>query len=352
MRNRYGAHLRRLLASRYSVDFTLALHDVDVFDQQVAAYPAISIMRHAPQGLAVVADTRRAFDAGEAKAIVAWTRDLSSPPIANGRFEIGRLPHWFGGRESWPAGSPARLALIEDLNDRFALLEDETTGTRVGIGVATGADSVFVTASAEIDVEPDRLLPLTMVRDTKTGKLDWSGSHLVNPWDAEGRLVDLPAYPRLQAYYERHSLALRQRYVARRRAEQWYRTIDKVDHPLTARPKLLFPDMKVTINPVLDEGGFYPHHNLYYIVSESWDLRVLGGLLLSRVAQAFVEAYAVKMRGGTLRFQAQYLRRIRLPRQEALSGNDKSALADAFTQRDADAATEVAIRAYGLRAGC
>jgi hypothetical protein len=106
--------------------------------------------------------------------------------------------------------------------------------------------------------------------------------------------------------------------------------------------------MKTTIHPVLDEGGFYPHHNLYYIVSDGWDLRVLGGLLLSRVAQAFVEAYGVRMRGGTLRFQAQYLRRIRVPRPEAISAADQAALAAAFDRRDSRAATEAALRVYEI----
>ncbi len=346
MRNRYGSHLRRLIASHYSVDTTVVMHDVNVFEQQVAAYPAITIVRKASQGPAVVADTRRTFTAADASAVVAWARDRDSAPITNPHFEIARLPRWFDGSDSWPAGSPRQLATIEDLNARFPLLENKATGTRVGIGVATGADSVFVSTCAE--VEPDRLLPLSMVRDTKAGTLNWSGSYLVNPWDANGNLVDLSTHPRLRAYFETHSSALRQRYVARRLRDQWYRTIDKIDHSLTARPKLLFPDLKPTIHPVLDEGGLYPHHNLYYIVSDTWDLRVLGGLLLSRVAQAFVEAYAVKMRGGTLRFQAQYLRRIRLPHPAVLTDDDNAALADAFTARDVDAATRVSARLYGV----
>jgi len=110
----------------------------------------------------------------------------------------------------------------------------------------------------------------------------------------------------------------------------------------------LIPDMRLTIHPVLDEGKTYPHHNLYYVVSETWDLRVLGGLLLSRVAQAFIEAYAVKMRGGTLRFQAQYLRRIRVPRLSDLSEQDCHELGDAFDRRDVEAATRVALHLYGL----
>jgi adenine-specific DNA-methyltransferase len=94
--------------------------------------------------------------------------------------------------------------------------------------------------------------------------------------------------------------------------------------------------------------GLYPHHNLYYIVSDAWDLRVLGGLLLSKVAEAFVAAYAVKMRGGTLRFQAQYLRKIRVPAPSEIDGKDRAALADAFDRRDVRAATQAALRAYGL----
>lgn len=346
MRNQYGRHLRHLVTSRYSVDITIAMHDVDAFEAPVAAYPAITILRRKPQGSAVLADTTRSFGPDDGSAVFAWIRRRETESVSNSRYEIARLPHWFAGDDSWPAGSPARLALIEDLNDRFPPLEDRTTGTRVGIGVATGADSVFVTTDAA--VERDRLLPLSMVRDTVSGSLDWSEHYLVNPWDRKGRLVDLGAYPRLRAYYERHALALRRRHVASKSAAYWYRTIDKVDDTLTARPKLLFPDMKLTIHPVLDEGGLYPHHNLYYIVSDAWDLRVLGGLLLSRVAQAFVEAYAVKMRGGTLRFQAQYLRRIRVPHPDAIQQADRLLLIDAFNNRDTDAATEVAMRVYGI----
>ncbi|MEU8372058.1 Eco57I restriction-modification methylase domain-containing protein [Micromonospora sp. NPDC048894] len=350
MRNQYGRQLRELIAAGYSVDITVNMHDVDAFERQVSAYPAVTVIRRAGQGEAVVVETRRGFGAQDAPGLAeAMSAPGLRPVPAAGvstRYEVARLPHWFTGGESWPAGSPSRLALIEELNDRFPPLEDAHTGTRVGIGVATGADSVFITTDA--DVEPRRLLPLSMVRDTTSGCHSWSGHYLVNPWDADGQLVDLAALPRLRAYYQRHSAALRRRHVAGRRPAQWYRTIDKVDHSLVERPKLLFPDMKTTIHPVLDKGGFYPHHNLYYIVSDSWDLRVLGGLLLSGVAQAFVEAYAVRMRGGTLRFQAQYLRRIRVPRPELISTADRAALTSAFDRRDTRAATRVALRVYGI----
>ncbi|GAA3084209.1 Eco57I restriction-modification methylase domain-containing protein [Streptomyces goshikiensis] len=347
MRNQYGSRLRELVGRSYSVDLVLSMHDVDAFQEQVSAYPAISVIRNGPQGSAVVADTKKSFGPSAMAEFQTWMRAVDQPQISGDSFHAARLPHWFDGTDSWPAGSPARLAMLEDLGDRFGLLEDPSTGTRVGIGVATGADKVFLTQSTDV-VEADRLLPMAMVRDTTSGSLNWSGTHLVNPWDDAGNLVDLGEHPKLASYFDRHSEVLRKRYVAVKQPHRWYKTIDKVDPRLRETPKLLFPDMKLTIHPVLDPGRLYPHHNLYFIVSDSWDMRVLGGILLSRVAEAFVEAYAVKMRGGTLRFQAQYLRRIRVPSPGDISPGDRDALASAFDDRDADAATAAALRVYGL----
>lgn len=349
MRNQYGRSLRSLITRQYSVDLVLTMHDVDAFHEQVAAYPAITIIRNAPQGAAIAADTTGDFGALEARQFCTWTAKTDQGPVNTRSYHAARLPHWFPGDDSWPAASPARLAMLEDLTDRCRLLEDKATGTRVGIGIATGADNVFIVYQEnDADVEGDRLLPLVMVRDTTGGVLNWRGAYLVNPWDPGGGLVSLADYPRLARYFRRHGDGLRKRYVATKQPDRWYKTIDKVDHRLVDRPKLLLPDMKSTIHPVLDRGGLYPHHNLYYIVSDVWDLRVLGGLLLSRVAEAFVAAYAVKMRGGTLRFQAQYLRKIRVPDPAGISDGDRAALVDAFDRRDVQAATAAALRAYGL----
>jgi adenine-specific DNA-methyltransferase len=346
MRNQYGRELRRLVADDFSVESVITMHEVDAFDEQVSAYPAVTVIRRARQGRALVADTTAKCGPADASALARWARKSGSGALRRKAVAASWLPQWFETSESWPSGSPDRLALVEKLRDRFGPLEDQITGTRVGIGVATGADGVFVATGA--DIEADRLLPLSMVRDTRSGTLEWSGHYLINPWDQAGKLVDLKKFPKLREYLEQSGSVLRARHVAGKSPATWYRTIDKVDPTLTARKKLLFPDMKMTIHPVLDQGGYYPHHNLYYVVSDQWDMSVLGGLLLSKVAEAFVDAYAVKMRGGTLRFQAQYLRRIRVPRPDEVSAKDKAALRAAFHKRDAAAATRAAIRVYGL----
>jgi len=351
MHNAYGRALRSLVGEHFSVDVTVVMHDVNAFEEEVSAYPAITVIRRKGQGPAVLADTTAGFGPDEAKKLFQWTQGRQSRPKHTKAFQVARLPHWHSGSDAWPAGSPDRLALIADLEDRFPRLEDPDTGTRVGIGVATGADGVFVTNDPDL-VEPERLLPLSMVRDTRTGTFDWSGHYLVDPWaDGPGRdLADLGRYPRLRAYFEDREGELRKRNIAERRPRDWYRTIDRVDHDLTVKAKLLFPDMKMAMEPVYEGGGYYPHHNLYYVVSDGWPLEVLGGLLLSRVADLFVRTYSVKMRGGTLRFQAQYMRRICVPRLDTVKKADRTALARAFDARDVDKATGVALRVYGLPA--
>lgn len=347
MRNQYGGALRRLVTAGFSVDAVWTMHDVDAFESIVSAYPAITVISRGKQGCAVVADTTEEFTEDSSGELAAWTR-LSGLTSAAGRgYRAYRLPHWFPGEEMWPSGSPERLALIEHLNDHFPVLHDPENGTRVGIGIATGADRVYVTDTPDL-VEPSRLLRLAMVADIRSGTFRWGGKYLVNPWEPDGSAVRLNAYPRLEEYLTGHASTLCNRHTAKAHPSTWYRTIDRVNNDLINRPKLLIQDMRTSINPVLDPGGHYPHHNLYYVVSETWDMEVLGGLLLSRVAQAFIEAYCVRMRGNTLRFQSQYLKKIRIPDPSAIDDAMRDRLRTAFRERDVEAATNAALDAYKL----
>lgn len=347
MRNQYGRFLRQLIAEEFSMESVVEMHTVDAFDTEVSAYPAVTVIRKGTQGPALVAEATNGFGPNEARSLVSWGISAKrEDELHTEAVRASVLPGWFDGSSSWPGGPPDRLAAVKDLESRFPTLEGEDTGTRVGIGVATGADQVFVTTDASA-VESDRLLPLAMAYDTMEGQLHWSEHYLVDPWRSDGSgLVELTEFPKLRDYFEAHSEQLSSRNVAKRRPRDWFRTIDRVDPTLTNRRKLLFPDIKASIHPVLDDGTTYPHHNLYFVVSRDWDLEVLGGLLLSRVAQLFIEAYAVRMRGNYLRFQAQYLRRIRVPRPDEIGKRDARSLRSAFKKRDVDRATAVAERLY------
>jgi len=347
MHNQYGADLRRMVTNGFSVEAVVAMHDVDAFEEQVSAYPAVTMIRRAAQRMAVVANAGMAFESKSAPALTRWVRSRSKS-LSNGAVSAVKLPTWFDSNASWPSGDPANLALLADLESRFLPLENASTGTRVGIGVASGADSVYLTRNAHL-VEPERLLPVLTTSDTKEGRAAWSGTYLVNPWE-DGRLVDLADYPQMERYLTSKNGQVQGRHVAQNNPHRWYRTIDRVEPGLLERDKLVIPDLKSYIQPVLDRGQTYPHHGLYFIASDRWDLEVLGGLLLSDIAELFVAMYCVRMRGGCYRFQAQYLRRIRVPDIDAIGKRDQNQLRTAFEHRDRDAAGAIARRLYGLSA--
>jgi hypothetical protein len=347
MLNHYGGELRQLITSKFAVEAVVEMHEADAFASEVSAYPAVTVIRKGTQHSAVVASVGR--------AAVEDGRELAKGLRRTAGGEAARLPEgvsaarvgtWFGGDEPWPCTSPERLALLKQLEARFQPLESKETGTRVGIGVATGADKIFITKDKAL-VEESRLLPLSLASDISSGLLEWAGHYLINPWDEDG-LVDLGQYPRLKTYLEEHREALERRHVARKNRRAWARTIDRVNTELTGSAKLYVADIKDRLNPVLDRGETYPHHNLYFVQSNGWDLEVLGGLLLSDVAQFFVECYGVRMRGGYLRFQAQYLRRIRVPGPREVTAGQAERLRRAFRGRDAEEATAAALEVYGI----
>lgn len=348
MRAAYGTELRKLVAAKASVEAVIEMHNAPAFEDDVAAYPAVIALQRGQQGAALVASAGQAAGPIEGSSLADAIADL-----AGGRrnslpgFRAATLGAWYRGDTPWPWAEPDALDLLQQLESTFRPLEDPETGTKVGIGVASGADHVFVTADATC-VEADRLLPLAMAYDTRGGTVEWSGHYLVDPWGPDDQLVDLAAFPKLRAYYEAHAKDLTRRNIAARHPTKWYRTIDRVSHGLLGRDKLYFPDMKLQAHPVLDRGRTYPHHNLYFVVSDSWDLEVLGGILLSKVAELFVASYCVKMRGGTLRFQAQYLRRIRVPDPRSVSEAVRERLRDGFRRRDREAATSASLEAYGI----
>jgi len=74
MRNQYGADLRALVSRSYAVDAVLTMHDVDAFEDDVSAYPAVVVLRNGPQRRAVVADASAEFGVEDAKRLSRWVK--------------------------------------------------------------------------------------------------------------------------------------------------------------------------------------------------------------------------------------------------------------------------------------
>jgi hypothetical protein len=197
-------------------------------------------------------------------------------------------------------------------------------------------------------VEADRKLPLVMTRDILTGVVQWCGRGVINPFAEDGGLVNLKEYPRLKKYLESRKREISGRHVAQKAPANWYRTIDRIYPALCSRPKLLIPDIKGEAHVVYEEGRLYPHHNLYYVTSDVWELKALQAVLMSGMARLFISIYSTRMRGGYLRFQAQYLRRIRLPHWSDVPAKMRTNLIGAAERKDKAACNAAVFALYGL----
>lgn len=342
MKNRYGGPLRQMVAGGYHLKAYVDMTDTPAFHAEVIAYPAITIITKEKPGKTRIAH-RPAIDKSVLDELARRLLSVDPPPSDGPVKEMADVA---AGAQPWILESPDQLMLIRRLERDYPAIED--AGCKVGIGVATGADKAFIGPFDELDVEDDRKLPLAMTRDIDSGEVKWRGLGIVNPFADAGGLVALDAYPRLKTYLEARRDQIAGRHVAKKAPVNWYRTIDRIYPALADRPKLLIPDIKGDAHIVYEDGRLYPHHNLYFIVSDEWDLRALQAVLRSGIAKLFVSIYATRMRGGYLRFQAQYLRRIRLPRWQNVSPALKDELVDAAGRRDVEACNRAVAKLYGL----
>lgn len=424
VKNKYGGPLRELVADGYRLRHYVDMTDVPAFEGDVIAYPAVFTIERperpsengplrgsgparegtrrrngqggggegAPMEYATLIAERPEIDREGLRSLAAamtthpsaYAHGLTgfgsagdgapaAPHVGHtGDGDDGRVHPVVGavsGKEPWLLNRPEELALLRRLERELPTLEE--AGLRVGIGVATGADRVFIRPLDELDalgVEDERRLPLALAGNVATAgeggatTFEWSGKAVLNPFEDDGSLADLDAYPRFAAYVRRHEGALRKRHVAKKSPARWYRTIDRIWPALTERPKLLIPDIKGGAAVAYDAGTAYPHHNLYYVVvdgarrgeevseaisTRAWDLRALQAVLRSSVAEFFVASYAVRMRGGFLRFQAQYLRRIRVPAWSDVPRPLRDRLSSAASA-DREACDAAAFELYGL----
>ena len=317
VKNDYGRGIRAKIASDYHLAYYVDMYGLDAFEVQVGAYPSITVIERAPLGSVETANAL-SVDAtylrGLADSLISGRTDR--PDVAVLDAVRGSAP--------WLLSKTASLDVIHILEANFPTVGE--AGCRVGIGVATGADKAFIGPFDALDVEDDRKQPLATNKDVPGGQLVWSGKGVVNPWRDEGGLVDLDEYPRLAAHLAPYRELLGQRHTAKGDvARKWHKTIDRITPSLTTEPKLLIPDIKGNGDAIaFDPGTLYPHHNLYFITSTRWNLRALQALLRSGIAQLFVAAYSVKIGGGYLRFQAQNLKRIRVPYWEQISESDQN----------------------------
>ncbi len=209
MQNHYGRKLRELIVQNYHIDTIVKMHEVKSFESDVSAYPAIIRIDNGEGDIKYI-DCNEKFGEFDACEMLEWmhgdhfdyvgktfSATTLSQPIESGVF---------------PLATPQKVKTVINLTHRFPSLEN--SGVRLGIGLATGRDDIYIVYDPDL-VERDRLLPAFNMKDWRKGNQDrecW----IVNPWNSDGTLVELSDYPKLEAYFNQYKPDISSRHVAKK----------------------------------------------------------------------------------------------------------------------------------------
>ncbi len=307
--NQYGKPLREKISTKYNLKKILNIEKSSPFDEVVTAYPCITTIQNSKQ----------------CEKVLFYEDNSKTIDFSNIHFTEVDNPKTY----SWQ-----NLFLHYNINN-IALVGIEEQGFEIGIGVATGADSIFVKQGKELNgIEKSRILPLVKSSDLKNNTFSWNENYLINPYDND-ELCDLKLYPHLQTYFNDNKDTLLKRHTAKKTPNKWYKTIDKIKPELLAKPKLLLPDLTGNKFLFMDEGNYYPHHNIYYITSDNIpSLKILASILMSDFTKNQMSQIGIRMNGGLPRFQSQVLKQLKIPNISQLSLLDKDELVQAYENQN------------------
>lgn len=335
-KNIYGASLRKLISEKYSLELFLEIYGANAFESDVMTYPAITQIAKTDSDRTVLI-TESSFTHGEAVEVLEAINGASS----NIQLRKGIVD----GGSPWLIATFEQKALIRKLESKYPALEE--TGCKVYIGAATGANKVYVVHSLNVDIEESRLLPVVTANELKSGSLQWNGKYIINTYDKNG-IINLEEFPKLEKYLNQHKELLCNRHVAKLDTAKWFKTIDRVYEERASMEKLLIPDISSQPVVIYDKGQFHPNNSIYYISSDNWNLHALRVVLLSGVTKLFISSYSTKIANGYLRFQAQHLRKLRLPLWSGVEDKLKAKMIEAGMSNDVTSFTELTCEMYGL----
>lgn len=307
LKNEYGKKLRQYISAAYSLDYIIDIEQVNAFSENVLAYPSIILVSNT-------------FDNRSTK--MASVNDLHS------------LNHSLTFKEKKRTDDASWDSLFTDtFTGELHTLEQQ--GLSLGIGVATGADKILISTELPSTVEPELLLPIINAKDLSGNSFSPKGLYLLNPYLNDGSLIELERYPLAAKYLSQYKEVLENRHIVKNCGRKWYALIDKVKPDLKDEPKILLPDISGNNVIFVDEGQYYPAHNIYYITGKPLnDLYLVAAILMSDFIKDQISGIANKMNGGLPRWQIQSIKKLRLPKISAIPQNQKSELIHAYLTRN------------------
>ena len=245
--------------------------------------------------------------------------------------------------DGWRLTSPAVLNLLEKLRSVGKPLSGYVKN-QFYRGVTTGLNNAFVinrsTRDQLISEDPksaEIIKPWLRGKDVKRWEVNWARLYVI----FARRGIKIENYPALKAYLSQFKKQLIPGIAGGRKAGsyQWYEIQDNTAYYSEfEKPKIVYPDIAVSPQFAYDESGAYGGNTMYIVpTKEMWLL----GLLNSKAVFWFYTKTSTQIRGGFVRFIAQYVSQIPIPTiqpaQKALIGEIVNQILDAkHTNPDVD----------------
>lgn len=241
--------------------------------------------------------------------VVRGETDSTDVTLRDGTQHTAELP---ADGSSW--ASAVRGANLEEM-ETGATLGDITV--RVSPGMATGADSIFVSKRGDV---PQQLVP-EWIRPTVSGSglTEHDGPEsdtvFICPYRDDGSLPDEDELGAFGEWAELHRDRLEDRSCVEKHGKKWYAWHETPPMEDLLQPKIVFKD--IAKDPKFwaeREGNVVPKHSVYYLIpKEGVPFDELLDYLNSPETRQWLEANCQKAANGFLRLQSRVVSDLPVP---------------------------------------
>jgi len=358
MMTEYGEGLRRVLLGESRIEEVYDFRDSGVFED-ATNYPAIVIAEDAPDADAraddeircvrVKANTEEERERRLDETIITAVRDhRDDPGYSDDYIDVFDFPQGkLTAEDYWALMPPEELQVFEKL-EREADAKVDIVTDDVSHGTQTSANKVYVVdvldaerietddaggtatvvpsgGSKEYKVETDLLRPWLQGRDVQRWRAEWSGQHVVLPYDIETVGGELQAslisgttlrkeYPLVWDFFTAHEEKLRGREGGRwEDSEEWWEFGRPQNLEKFEIPKIIFAHISTDATFMLDEVGTWYYKTAYSVLlaEEYRDLtEEMACQLNSKVLDFYFKHITTVKMGGYYEYRSQYVEKL------------------------------------------
>ncbi|MFZ5994392.1 MAG: Eco57I restriction-modification methylase domain-containing protein [Thermodesulfobacteriota bacterium] len=338
MRAGYGKNTRTLLTTEVTPQVVIDFCDLPIFD--ATTYPSIILVEKttnppSPPFAKVGNRSNPPLEKGDGGGFsnnflaATFTDTAQLERLDETLSSIGfRMPVSALKEEGWNLERPEVLALMEKLRKAGTPLGEYVQG-KFYYGIKTGLNEAFVidaeTRKRLITEDPkskELIKPWLRGRDIKKWKAEWAGLYVINipssanrpwPWsdektEAKAKKIFAQTYPAIHKHLSQWEDKLVKRDD---QGKFWWELRSCAYYKEFERPKIIYPDIAKAPEFTWDASKSFLGNTAYIIPT---DERWLVGLLNSQLIWWLYLNISSTIRGGFVRFIAQYMEQLPIPK--------------------------------------